>query len=51
MPRLKHNMNHRFEFPEDHYDVEPDPWTDADEAALEEWEEKRRAKLAESLEY
>lgn len=30
---------------------EEDPWTDEDEAALEEWEENRRRRLAEEAEY
>jgi hypothetical protein len=34
-----------------HHAVHGDTWTDEDEASLEEWEEQRRAKIAERNEY
>lgn len=39
---------------EDYWDewaTEELPWTDEDEAALEEWEEQRRQRIAEANEY
>jgi hypothetical protein len=34
-----------------YFDTEKLPWTDEDEAALEEWEEQRRIRIAENNEY
>lgn len=42
--------NDDWAFQDEYYDWE-ELWTDEDEAALENWEEERRTKLAEANEY